>query len=526
MSTAEETLNPKPAARETGTSFIDRTIAFFSSVRFGVSLLVILVILSMIGMLIVQQNVDGFDSYYASLTPSERLVFGKLGFFDIYHSWYYNGLLLILSLNIVLASIDRFPTAWAYIIRPKLTATKAWLLSQQPSETFTMTAANKEAAVAAIESAFKRSGYKSVVSETKTTEYGVDETGKKDFSVVNEKQHTVIFGQTGKWNRIGAYLVHVSLLTLFLGHFVALQTGFDADVRMIPGDENDKIQMIHFDLDKKEKFDVQLPFSIACLDIEQKLIDQRAGIDVTNTLDWRTRIKINDPERGETIADVSLNNPYTYRGYRFFQAQTIPVGNARNISIQLTSQADGSQINVEIPRLGSTTLADGTKIEYEDFQPDFVFGPDGKPDSRTGDYNNPVAVLGVTQPGGERIRVFAFAANVDNMPVGAPKAGYKWKLTAFEKSPFAHVLSIKYDPYSGAFIAWYFGGFGLIGALAFVFLFGHRRVWAIVEPNQLGTYDVTIGGNTNRNHVAFEDKFSKLIDQIKGENSDKVVSEN
>ena len=31
--------------------------------------------------------------------------------------------------------------------------------------------------------------------------------------------------------------------------------------------------MIQFDLDKKEKFEVQLPFSIACLDIEQKLID-------------------------------------------------------------------------------------------------------------------------------------------------------------------------------------------------------------------------------------------------------------
>ncbi len=190
----------------------------------------------------------------------------------------------------------------------------------------------------------------------------------------------------------------------------------------------------------------------------------------------------------------------------------------------MTSQKDGSQISVEIPRLGSTTLADGTKIEYEDFQPDFVFGPDGKPDSRTGDYNNPVAVLGVTQPGAERIRVFAFAANVDNMPVGAPKAGYKWKLTAFEKSPFAHVLSIKYDPYSGAFIAWYFGGFGLIGALAFVFLFGHRRVWAIVEPNQFGKFEVTIGGNANRNHVAFEDKFRKLIDQIKGEEGDTVVS--
>ncbi|MCV4785517.1 hypothetical protein OFM36_39405, partial [Escherichia coli] len=63
------------------------------------------------------------------------------------------------------------------------------------------------------------------------------------------------------------------------------------------------------------------PFTIACLDIEQKLIDPRGNIDVNNTLDWRTRIKITDPEYGETVADVALNRPFQYRGYRFFQAR-------------------------------------------------------------------------------------------------------------------------------------------------------------------------------------------------------------
>ncbi len=525
MSAAEETIKPEAAARVSGKSTLDKIVEFFSSVRFGVSLLVILVVLSMIGMLIVQQNVDGFDSYFASLTPAEKLVFGSLGFFDIYHSWYYNGLLLILSLNIVLSSIDHFPAAWAYITKPKLTATRDFLTKQSTHASFTVNEADESVLLDRIRAAFTANGFKPVISDSKATEYGTDESGNKDFSVIKERFQKVVFGQSGKWNRIGAYIVHVALLTLFLGHFVALQTGFDADVRMIPGDENDRIQMIQFDLDKKEKFEVQLPFSIACLDIEQKLIDQRAGIDVSNTLDWRTRIKINDPEYGETVADVALNKPFTYRGYRFFQAQTIPVGNARNITLELTSQLDGSVQKIDIPRLGSATLPDGTRVEYEDFQPDFVFGPDGKPDSKTGDYNNPVAVLGVTPAGGERTRVFAFAGNVDNIPVGAPKLGYKWKLAAFEKSPFAHVLSIKYDPYSGAFIAWYFGGFGLMGALAFVFLIAHRRVWAVVEKNAFGGYEVVIGGDTNRNHVAFEDKFNKLVEQLRGGQREPDASE-
>ncbi|MEK7857212.1 MAG: cytochrome c biogenesis protein ResB, partial [Acidobacteriota bacterium] len=121
MSAAEETLKAGEMPKANVPIF-DHWLNFLSSVRFGVVQLCILVVLSIIGMLIVQQNVQGFDSYFASLTPAERLVFGSLGFFDIYHGWYFNFLLLLLSLNIILASIDRFPSAWKYIRQPKLTA--------------------------------------------------------------------------------------------------------------------------------------------------------------------------------------------------------------------------------------------------------------------------------------------------------------------------------------------------------------------------------------------------------------------
>ena len=497
MSAAEQTLGTKEIPKRKTAPILNRFLDFISSVRFGVSLLIILVVLSMIGMLIIQQNVQGFDTYFASLTPAERLVYSRLGLFDIYHSWYFNFLLLILSLNIVLASIDRFPSAWSYISKPKTWGTKKWLLAQQQSAELEMIGASDKEVAKRISSVFRQNGLTPIISEKGGNLY--------------------VFGQSGKWNRIGAYIVHVALLTLFLGHFVALQTGFDADVRMVPGDKTDQIQMIQFELDKKEKFNVQLPFTIHCSDIQQKLIDPRGSIEPTNTLDWRTQVRIDDPEYGTTEADISMNRPFSYRGYRFFQAQTIPVGNARNITLELTSQSNGEIQKVSLSRNGNSTLPDGTHVEYTEFLPDFSFNSEGRPDTRSGDYNNPVAVLNVTPPGGERIRVFAFAGNVaDDIPVGAPKAGYKWRLAEFEKSPFAHILSIKFDPYDGAFIAWYFGGFGLMGALAFVFFFSHKRVWALIEPNDDGTASVTLGGHANRNHMGLEQKFSKLIRDLDG----------
>src|ERR687884_186986 len=161
MSAIEETKTevrvPKPpAAAAESVSVVTRALNLLSSVRFGVVLLVLLAAACMIGMLIVQQNVEGFDKYFADLTPAQKFLYGKLGFFDIYHAWYFNGLLLILSLNIVLASIDRFPSAWTYVSRKKLDASAHWLRGQEQSATVRFSeAAGRDAVVEKVSAAFK-----------------------------------------------------------------------------------------------------------------------------------------------------------------------------------------------------------------------------------------------------------------------------------------------------------------------------------------------------------------------------------
>ena len=517
MSAAEETIKPvaKQKAQTKSTPILNRFLDFLSSVRFGVVQLCILVVLSMAGMLIIQQNVQGFDAYFASLTPAEKLVYGSLGLFDIYHSWYFNFLLLLLSLNIVLASIDRFPSAWSYISSPKLNATKDWLLSQSQKTILTIAGEDEKEVAEKISLVFDENGFKSKITESKNIFYPMDDEGKKDFSKTVHKTNLVVFGERGKWNRMGAYIVHIALLTLFLGHFVALQSGFDADVRMMPGQVTNEIQMIEFNLDKQERYNVALPFTITCTDIEQDLIDPNGSIGINNTLDWHTRITIDDPQYGKTEADVSLNKPFSYRGYRFFQASAITLGSARQMTLELIPQTGGEPLSINLARNGKQVLPDGTQIEYDAFLPDFTFNQEGKPDTRSADYNNPAVVLNVTSPGGEKNKVFAFAGNIsDKIPVGAPKAGYKWRLKEFEKSPLAHVLSIKYDPFNGAFIAWYIGGFGLIGALFFVFFLSHKRIWAIVDRQNENNFEVVLGGNANRNEQGFEDRFNKIAGSL------------
>lgn len=501
MSAAEETKGKIGVNRTWQTSFaatisngITKLLNLLSSVRFGVTLLVLLVIAAMIGMLIMQQSVEGFENYFANLTPSQQLLYGKLGFFDIYHIWYFNALLLVLSLNIVLASIDRFPKAWTFISRPKLDASANWLKGQEQSTTLKLEGESRQSVAERISEACKAVGFK-----PKITEKG---------------NRTFVFAQKNTWNRLGAYAVHVALLTIFTGGFIYAQFGHTGQMWLMPGETSNEMVELEHDLDQVRKITVRLPFEVTCTDIQQKLIRKDGPIDQLNTTDWLTRIKIRD-EHGTRDALVHLNAPYDYYGYRFFQESFAGVGKARTITVRLTPAEGGEPLDATIPRDGSLKLDNGTQIQFADFSANFTLGKTDEQIEQN-DYLNPAATLIVTPPGGQAEKAFAFSPEMaERAPIAKrPVAGYTYRLIDFEKAPLAHALSIQYNPGVNTL----YTGFGLLGlTLISVFFFSHQRVWALIEEGTEEKYEITMGGNTNRNKLAFEERFKRLKSMISGQ---------
>ena len=492
------------AAPRSSASVFARALDLLSSVRFGVALLVLLAAACMVGMLIMQVNVEGFAKYYAELSPSQKLLYGSFGFFDIYHSWYFDAMLVVLSLNIVLSSIERFPGAWTYVSRKKLDASAHWLRGQEQSAGLRFAQAEgRDAVVERVSAAFKANRLKATVTEKK---------GK-----------TFVFGERGAWNRLGAYAVHVALLTIFFGGFLTAQFGRTGQMPLEPGQKSDQMTETVFNIDQLSQAAYELPFTVECTDIQQKLIRKEGNITSENTLDWLTRIRIRDPDYGDREALVHLNAPYDYRGYRLFQASFIADGKAREVSLRVTPQQGGAAQDITIKRNGSATLADGTRVELKDFAANFTVG--GSQGGDGSEYTNPAATLAVTPPGGQTARAFAFTPEMaERAPFAKqPVAGYTWRLVDFEKAPKAHILSVQKDP--GSTVVYL--GFGMLGmTLASVFFFSHNRVWAVVEEKGAGEFEVVLGGNTNRNQLGFGDRFRKLVASIGGEQieikSDKV----
>ncbi len=494
MSTLEQTVveavtrnNVRPSARE---SLFSRFLSLLCSVRLGVTLLVLLALACLIGMLVMQQNVEGFARYFAELTPAQRLVYGKLGLFDIYHSWYFNALLCLVSLNIVLASIDRFPRTWLFVSKPNLTVPVRWLRDQKHSAEVTVQSSPAEA--------------------SEKTALLMKRIGWKKTAITEKSGKIFVFGQSGVWNRFGAYAVHVGLLTIFAGGFMTAQFSTNGQLPLAPGQTSDLMFETVVQLDEAKEVTKRLPFDVHCIDIQQRLIKKDESISAMNTIDWMTTFTITD-ETGTHQAFAQMNKPFDYRGYRFFQASFIPVGRARNITVNVKNAQTGEDQIVTIARDGSIALADGTNIQFKEFRGNFRVGEED-PNEDTSAYPNPAAVLEVTQPGTPPQAAYAFGAQMTNIPVASkPVAGYIFQLMDFEKVADQHVLAVQRDP--GATVV-YVGFLLLFLTLTAVFFFSHQRVWAAIEPGEDNTSKVVLGGNANRSLGAFDEKFNRFVNEL------------
>lgn len=489
-SSAEENKQRTETNEKGENSVFTRFLAFLSSVRFGIFLLIIVASLCFLGMVIMQQNVDGFERYYAELTPAQRLVYGSLGLFDVYHSWYFNAFLLILSLNIILSSIDRFPKTWSFIANRKLNASTKWLEGQSAHAGIETESENAESLAAKIAQNAKNLGWRKTIISSK---------GGKTF----------VFAESGVWNRFAYLAVHVGLLTIFAGGFMTGQLGNTGQMTLQPGQSSNQIFEIVSNLDKLDQVTKRLPFEIVCTDIQQKLIKNDGSINAMNTIDWITKIQIKD-ETGVTEGTVQMNRPFDYRGYRFFQSSFVATGRARNITLKLKA-ADGSTQNVTIARNGAAALPDGTNIKLVDFRGNFSMGKED-PNEDTSDYQNPAAVLEVTPQSGTTQTAYAFTEKMSGIPIASKQiAGFTFQLADFEKVGDQHILSIQRDP--GATVV-YVGFLILCVMLVAVFFFSHQRVWAAIEEVSPEKFKVAFGGNTNRNQTAFNEKFREFVKKL------------
>ena len=113
---------------------LNRLWRFFTSVRLTVFVLLTLAATSIIGTVIPQN--ESPSEYMQAFGPLLYRLFEVLDIFDMYHSWWFQLLLVLLTLNIIVCSIDRLAATWKIVFAPDPRFTPARFKNMKRKEVF------------------------------------------------------------------------------------------------------------------------------------------------------------------------------------------------------------------------------------------------------------------------------------------------------------------------------------------------------------------------------------------------------
>jgi cytochrome c biogenesis protein len=260
---------------------------FFCSLKLTISLLISLALTSIIGTILPQGPLP--PQYVATTSAMKLQIYGKLGFFDMYHSWWFIALLYIFSLNLISCSIKRLPHVFKFISEPVLVLGESMRnsFSQKKEITFSASADTAKA---------------------KLTEFLSNEFAPP---VINEHSGDIhLFSQKSAWSRLGVYVVHLSILVIFVGAIIGSLFGFKGFTNIAEGTGVATI-------DGQNGRPIPLGFEVFCEKFDLTLYSNGAPKEFKSTLTIK--------ENGKTVpgyekVKVIVNQPLTYKGFTFYQS--------------------------------------------------------------------------------------------------------------------------------------------------------------------------------------------------------------
>lgn len=448
----------------------------FSSVATGIVLLILVVITSAAGTFILQRPLTDPEQMQKVYSPAMLRLLDATRLTDVFHSWWFVGLLGLLCLNIVLASIDRFPGAWRYFSRP-YRRPDAHFLTGLPLHA-EISVRSAQSGVQAAERAFRRLGMK-------PQHVGAGE----DFSLYAERH---------RFARLAAYVVHLSLLLILGGGIVDAIWGYRGYMALaLDGKSNE--------IDLRDGTKKSLPFTVLC-----------EGAGQENYADgsprrWWSRLAVLENGREVQRKEIEVNDPLVHRGLRFFQSgygSTGEVGSIRLLAVSKQNPTASREITLHPNE--SVALDNDTEVHLAAFVPDLVINA-GQIESRSDQPNNPAIQLEIHSKSAGDSKLWLFA----NFPaLSHPSSSpYDFKFKDLAMGYFTG-LQVSYEP--GQWAVWV--GCILMGiGLMMAFYFVHIRYWAVPVDDGRGRWVLWVGASASKNREQFEERFRRLVSEIEQE---------
>ncbi len=459
--------------------FIDMTWEFFISLRLTVVLLFTLAATSIIGTLIPQN--ESREAYIQAFGEFWYRVFYVLDIFDMYYSWWFQLLLLLLTANIVACSIDRLSSLWKIIFVKYPPFRPGMFRKGSLKEDFTIDRPADQL----------RSTYETVIG--KSFRYSRTEPLENGY---------VIYGEKGRLTRLGVYIVHLSVVLLLVGGIIGSLFGFDGFVNIPEGESARVIQI------RNSSQTHPLDFEIRCEDFDVSFYQTGAPKE------YRSRLVI--LEGGEPVIekDIVVNDPLRYRGINIFQSSygqvppDVRTLQEAGVELSFTSLESGMVYTRKIQMNRPAPLPEGRgEIVLKNFQPSYLFM--GQRDI------GPTLVGAITPSEGEPAELVLPLQfpNFDRM-MTQMKEGRRFVITV-QGFPQRYYTGLQVTRDPGVPVVYLGFVFMILGCFV-TFFMSHQRISVEVTAKGKKTSRVIVSGNTNKNTIGMEKQVRRLSRTLHG----------
>jgi len=444
-------------------------MAFFASLKLTIFLLILLAMVSIIGTVIPQNQMPA--EYLKFYKESTYVTLKAVGFLDMYHSWWFVLILVLLAVNLIVCSLKHFPRTWRFFSKPTRLLDKNLEKASSLiwSTTWREKLQNPSDLLARLESLWPG---KWQVSEQ------VGENGT-EFHYAAEK---------GCWSRLGYYFVHLSILIIFAGGIIGSIFGVKGFVN-IP--EGEKVSSFYTYGAKQAP--IALGYQVECRDFEVEFYENGGPKEYSSDLAIYQAGKLIKEKR------IEVNHPLSYQGFTFYQASYGAYGGVVELDLNFRETGLVLPLRLEVGKPLRLPEKWGW-IEVLKFDENYMrMGP---------------AVTVLRDPG-NGVKPYQF-----QVFLRYPKFGEQNSKTAefciFKKIEQRYYTGLQVNKDPGVWVVW-LGCLMMILGLYVAFFMSHRRLWLRLAPvaDKPERLELVFVGNANKNQPAFDTEFQGLVKKIK-----------
>lgn len=437
----------------------------FRSLKLTIFLFILLAILSIIGTLIRQNGPS--SEYIQRYGIGLYNVLDFFNLFNMYHSWWFSIILLLLVINLITCSLYRFPGVWKQI-------------SHEPS-----TGKLEDAMLKTLPYVEKvQIPDRGVASSAEDIKSYLKRRFKNPKWIETESAIT-LYSEKGRLSRLGVPITHLSILIILVGGLLGSRFGFKGSVNILEGETVDQIYLGV----RNGEVPKPLHFSVRCDNFNITYYDLPGP--ERHVKEYTSLLTILENGKEVLKKSVEVNHPLHYKGLAFYQSS---YGAIHDVTLGVQWK------NKKEKDLLTTFEGETVSIPNSDIQ------------LRLLKYVPQIHNLG------EGVQLALFKPNQEPRVFWVLKDSQKNDpqnqndfILTFEGVVSKEFTELQVTKDPGVWIVWIGSGLMIIGLIV-SFFFSHQKVW--IKISKSSGKEVILAGSTNKNKVGFEKTFGSLIEGV------------